>query len=741
MKRQRATGGGAETCQGLGGRLGFLLLGIVWLAAVSCSPRSEEGPDFGRLSREGKKYYDAGDWAKAIGALEKAVALEPANADARLNLANAFLAGGQAQAALQQATEAVRLDHNAAAGHFLMGCAYLRLGQAAEAVKALQQAKDIDQTVNAVAYQLGRAHQQLGQFDAAIKELEELVQFEPEHLAAHYNLSQAYMRAGKSEAAAQQLAEHQRVTAGKAGQGTDPTQFERCRYTKIRVPFVLTQPDRNGISVKFTDATASVLGAGAAKYHGPVAVLDLEHDGRYSLLVGAGDGFELLARSNGVLGPCGTVLPGLAGAHYSKALVGDLNNDQVDDVVVLGDKGSHIFKFATNRTAADVGRFARLADVVASNGVLADMEYTSKLDLLLVGAGTNGFLALRNLGHPYFVDVSTNFNAADLAGARQFLVEDWNQDDLLDLLVARADSPPVVLVRQRGGGLVATNVFDDALPGGVVAAGDLDGDLRPDLVVASGAELICVYSSKAPTQRLPLAGGGVFQLCLVDYDNDGWLDIMAAGRGLRAWRNLGKAGFVEATQQLGLEGVAQGGLTALVAADLDGDCDTDLCLAVEGGGLHVLRNDGGHAHHQLKIHLAGTKSNASGLGIRLEVTAEGLHLSRRVSELPIEIGVGKNAQVDALTVQWFDFTQSTVDIRADPCSVLSLQEFQMQTGSCPYLYAWDGAGFRFVTDILGASPAGLPITAGRLVEADPDEYVWVGTRPCFRPGTADSSCR
>jgi len=47
------------------------------------------------------------------------------------------------------------------------------------------------------------------------------------------------------------------------------------------------------------------------------------------------------------------------------------------------------------------------------------------------------------------------------------------------------------------------------------------------------------------------------------------------------------------------------------------------------------------------------------------------------------------------------------------------------------LYAWDGKRFRFVTDILGASPLGLPIAEGRYIEADPEEIVWIGDEQTF----------
>ena len=47
------------------------------------------------------------------------------------------------------------------------------------------------------------------------------------------------------------------------------------------------------------------------------------------------------------------------------------------------------------------------------------------------------------------------------------------------------------------------------------------------------------------------------------------------------------------------------------------------------------------------------------------------------------------------------------------------------------LYAWDGRRFRFVTDLLGAAPLGLRISDTRFIDADPMEYVWLGSESMF----------
>src|SRR5688572_14797053 len=714
--------------------------GLAWLLVIAlaftvagCRRKvPKAGDEFTRLTNTGKNYYDQGQADKAIASFESALKLRPDHPDAHLNLANAYLRANQAQKALDHAQAVLKADRTSGAAHYIMGCAQLRLGQPKEALQSLQQAKTIDRTVNAVSFQLGRAHQQVGNFGDAAAQFAEVVQFEPDHGAAHYLLSQVLLRLNKPEEANQALAQHQKINASKAGQITDPSVFEKCDYTKIRAPFELEQPDPSGIAVTFTDVTQKAFGSAAGNYSGPVGVIDVHRDGHQSVFVVESNGFRLLLNTNGSFVPFAEPLAAITRAKYRCALVGDMNNDHYEDVVVLGDKGSHVFKFATNAGITDMSRFSRLAQVTADNGVLADLDFSSKLDLLMVRAGTNDVRVLRNLGNPYFTDGTTNSGVPlHLAGARNLLAEDWNNDDLQDLFVTREGQPPLFLAKQRGGPLVVTNL--DLPSGTLIASGDLNNDLRHDLAILSGTDVILIFNGSNERRSIPAGTSQAQTLQLVDYDNDGWLDVLLAGDGVRVWRNKGSAGFEDRTAVLGLDKVRTTRINSISAADFDRDGDTDLLLAKETGGLQLLSNEGGNANGQVKIDLVGHKSNASGIGIRIEAASGGLRLSRRVERLPIEIGVGSHKQIESLVAHWSDANVNYSDLKVDPASLLAIDELTMPTGSCPYLYAWDGQRFRFVTDLLGAAPVGLPIAEGRVIDSDPDEYVWIGDESMFPP--------
>jgi hypothetical protein len=149
------------------------------------------------------------------------------------------------------------------------------------------------------------------------------------------------------------------------------------------------------------------------------------------------------------------------------------------------------------------------------------------------------------------------------------------------------------------------------------------------------------------------------------------------------------------------------------------------------GGLRYLRNDGGNANSQLKVQFHGNRSNANGIGCKVEIATGELRLIRTVQQLPMEIGLGKYRKLDSLLVHWFNWPQRSAEITFDCKEPLFAGELTIQEGSCPYLYAWDGNRFRFVTDILGAAPLGLPIAVGHFVEADPEELVWIGNEHNF----------
>src|SRR5438876_924328 len=689
---------------------------------------------FRSLMNAGKNYLDQGDATNALAIYKKAEALVPNDADVRLNLANCYLVGGAAMEAIREADEVLKLEPNSAAAYFVKGSAYLRLSNPDEAAKALENAKKIDPGETATSFQLGMARMGLKQWDEAVAAFQEGIRMDPNHLhsAAHFLLAQALLRAGRQDEAQQELQLHQ---ANPGGPAVSAATFERSKYTQARVPFKLEQPDKEGIRIRFVDATKEVLGDGV-NFSGPIGLIDLNHTGWNSLFVvekglvpGAGRTFRLLWNTNGTFHPHAAPYPAIPAAHYFKMLVGDLQNDRFDDIIVLGDKGSHLFKFGTNGLATDVSTLSRLNTLSAVDGTLIDLDFTGKLDLIAVTGNTNDMRVYRQFGPLLFTDItSASGIPASLHDTQAVMIEDWNRDENMDVIASRKEGPPLLQEKQRGGRLVPREPTN-WIAGAVFCTGDFDNDLRPDLAVESDGKIsICFNGGERKEIAFPVNAA---QIVAVDYDNDGWLDLWAVGEKIRVWRNLGLSGFQEQTAQLGLDKFDGGAVSEIHFADFDRDCDSDVIVALENGGLRYLRNEGGNANSQVKVQLFGNRSNASGIGCKVEIETGGLRLIRTVQRLPVEVGVGKYQKLDSFLVHWFNWPQGSAEVTFNCKEPLFALELTVQEGSCPYLYAWDGKRFRFVTDILGAAPLGLPIAEGRYIEADPEEFVWIGNDQTF----------
>jgi len=688
--------------------------------------------DFVQLMDRGNNLMRAGDPEAAARAYTRALEASPESTDARLNLANACLRLHRDADAVEMAKQALALDRNNPAAHYLMGCAYMHLSQWKAAVQAFQQSQAIDPRVTALNFQLGLAHEALGERPEALNDLQTVTFYDPAHPTAHYLLSRLYDRLGKADEAANELRQHLQLAAKRGSGPLDPAALEQCAYTKPLEPFILEQPLIPGIPVRFVNATDAAFGGKAADYQRPIAVVDYGHDGRNSIVAREpSGGFRLLDNRAGRFSPLGRPMPAERGASYGSALVGDLGNDGSSCVVVLGEDGTRVYKITSEGRAYDYTDSSGLGQIRAVSGLLADLDVTGNLDLVTIMQGNTGLQVSRNIGSLSFdTNVEDSGLPGALPGATAIEMADWGNDGLPGVFVAMKGQPPRYFTKRRASAFVPSTVPDKWPAASLVAAGDLNNDMELDVVLATQDAVTVILSGHKEAVSLPLRGFRASGLALVDYDNDGWLDILAYGPdGIRVWRNEAHAGFRDVTAALGLDSV--GPVAGALAADFEGAGASDLVLATPKG-LQFWRNEGGDANRQLKVHLTGTRSNASALGMRIDVSAGNWRTSRFVHALPVEIGVGSHSKLDALTVHWSDLATTSLDVPVSAAPV-AVVEPKLPSGSCPYLYAWDGHGFHFVTDILGAAPLGLPLTKSKFVPSNPEEILALGNDGSFPP--------
>ena len=90
-------------------------------------------------------------------------------------------------------------------------------------------------------------------------------------------------------------------------------------------------------------------------------------------------------------------------------------------------------------------------------------------------------------------------------------------------------------------------------------------------------------------------------------------------------------------------------------------------------------------------------------------------------------GLGKRPGADAVRVLWpagIVQAETTIAAAANRQFVtLDVTELDRKPSSCPYLYAWNGERFEFITDFMGGGEMGHLEEPGRYNKPDPDEYV------------------
>ncbi len=485
------------------------------------------------------------------------------------------------------------------------------------------------------------------------------------------------------------------------------------------------EPAAVAAAIRFSDAgNRSALSAISAAGEGnALAVGDYDGDGAPDLFV-AGRLFRNAGPLIETTDSLGVRLP----ATVTAAAFGDYDNDRRLDLFVSGTDGSFLLHNEGGRFRDGTAALG-LGDAPPATAILfVDLDHDGDLDLVL--ATEQGLRVYRNpLGGP-FQEATAAMGFTGSSAVRQIAFLDFDHDARLDLV---SGGDRLTLWHNLGQGRFEDATAAAGLSGitavSALAVGDYDNDGSFDLLIASGGntELYQGTNGHFALDRNAGLRPGIASTSAVfmDYDNDGFLDIALAGAtGVRLFRNDGRGRFADRSASLPAD---LGHPSRLLAMDYDRDGDLDLLATGSGGESHprLLFNQGGNANQYVEVQLtalgAGSgKNNEFGIGATLELRAGTAYQSRLVTGPTTHFGLGRQLKADVLRIRWPNGVPQTLYY---PGALDDVLELQVLKGSCPTLFAWDGASFRFVTDVMWRSALGMPLgimgSAASIASASP----------------------
>ncbi|MFQ6615347.1 MAG: FG-GAP-like repeat-containing protein [Fidelibacterota bacterium] len=431
---------------------------------------------------------------------------------------------------------------------------------------------------------------------------------------------------------------------------------------------------------------------GGRDVHGVFA--DVNNDGHIDLFVTNSSTNKLYLNSGQGAFEDATASSGIQTVSGERmALFIDLDHEGDLDLFIAGRGQNRLYRNNSDKTFSEIGEEAGVRSERAlahgRDAVIGDFDDDGDMDLFVISEeGNNQYYD--NLRQGYFRDILQHTGLASRGSPGAVTAGDYNNDGYLDLFVADLEGQHHSLFRNLGDGT-------------------FDRDSRSDSTFEH------------------LTGVRGLDAVFLDADNDGFQDLLIAGtpqdtaqtqRGLWLFHNTGEGRYVDASSLLPGD---MDPATQVETVDYDGDGDLDILLVDLNGSVRLLRNDGGNVNNYLAIRLAGLRSGGSrnnyfGIGAKVEVKAGTLYQMRVMTEPVALFGLGDRDGADVVRVVW---SNGVPQNRFNPERNQTILETQVLKGSCPWLYAWNGDHYEFVTDVLWASALGMPlgIMAGERIYA------------------------
>ena len=556
-----------------------------WCCVIgACGPRAP-GQDAQeaayRANNRGVALLEQFDYKRAVETFREALTSNPSMRLARINLPIALFYAGMNAEAAEQARAASRVYADAPQPLFILGLAARVDNRTDEAADAFRRVLRLDPDDAGAKVNLALIAMQERQYADAVELSRSALAIEPYNATAAYNLSLALTRTGNTAEGTRAMQRFEEIRAAGAAVTYSQTYLEQGRYaealasTGAEAELVNQAPSGS----RFIDAAAfdssrrpgSTTPSDVAEpLAGGVTLVDLDQDGDLDIIATGPFGVRCLRNDQGrfvdataTLGEASIVEPATG------AVAGDFNNDGRPDLLVLTMSGPRLFMQVEGGAFKNVALKSAggSAPRVARSAAFVDVDHDGDLDILIGGLADPppsasapagwGFVGtgrptasrlFRNNGNGTFTDITEAAGLSSVSSVVAVAPTDFDNRRDVDLVMVPYGSRPRLFKNLRTGAFedVAAAVgLPDRGPYTSVAMGDVNKDGFMDLFfgqeTGSGVWAFSDGRGRFRLEAAPATSTGTTSAQILDYDNDGLLDLLIATReGPHLYRNIGR---------------------------------------------------------------------------------------------------------------------------------------------------------------------------------------------------------